>query len=420
MVRNGHRLLSVAAIATLTGLAVYPLSAAAEGRMAGTTPVLGGAPVDIAPALDSETKGGEFVETVIYDVAGAMVDPASIAPAAGEEDVPTLIDVEAGAVDVPQILGGSDDVLSAPGPVESIMPAPAPEAPVVMDIPDIVPTPDQVLAAPSSPLPQASSGMASSVPQAASGDSAAPPVAPPQAPAAAETYYDSRANVRAAGPMSEQIGPRKVDPVYEPASRLVVSRRTHDQTDEEALVTAANRALALGRDEAAMDMFNQLYSKNRRDPRILMGRAVAHHRLGMYDVAISSYEDVLNIAPGNIEATVNLMGLLRREFPDVALRRLQDLRAKYPGNDMIAAQIGMVYADAGNIPDAVRSLSVAASINPRNATHLYNLAVISYRAGNRADALRYYQEALQVDAVHGGGKSVPRERIYDRLARLRQ
>lgn len=150
-----------------------------------------------------------------------------------------------------------------------------------------------------------------------------------------------------------------------------------------------------------------------------MGRAAQQQKLGMDDVAIVSYEELLNVAPKNTDAIINMMGLIRKQYPSVALRRLTDLREKHPGNAGIAAQLGMTYAEMGENQQAIQALGTASSLDPSNAQHVYNMAVIADRAGSKDMAIKYYEQALQTDAVYGGGKSILRETIYDRLAKLR-
>lgn len=191
-------------------------------------------------------------------------------------------------------------------------------------------------------------------------------------------------------------------------------------TDNDAKVVAASRALALQRYDAAKEMYDELYAINPRDGRVLMGRAVLFQKMGNTEDAISSYEEVLRYNPDNAEALVNLAGLIRKQYPAVALNKLLDLRQKYPDNAVVAAQLGVTYADTGNYPDAFHYLSMAASMEPNNPQHLYNMAVVAERAGDTSKAIANYEKALEVDAVSGtGGKTISRERIYDRLTRLR-
>lgn len=202
-----------------------------------------------------------------------------------------------------------------------------------------------------------------------------------------------------------------------PSKSAQVSIKT---TDLDSRIVAANRALKLGRYDAARDMYEELYRLNPRDERILMGRAVLFQKTGEEDRAISAYESVLQSNPDNAEAVVNLAGLVRKQYPAVALSKLIDLRQKYPNNPVIIAQLGVAHADSGNFQDAFHYLSMAASLEPTNPQHFYNMAVVSEKAGDAQKAVSYYEKALEVDAIYGDGRKViSREVIYDRLARLR-
>jgi Flp pilus assembly protein TadD len=350
-------------------------------------------PIDALAQLEDEILGGAF---------------SAIEPTSGE--LP------------PQILGGSDETVPMPVPVEQTpppgdMPPPPETQEIVVVPPSAVPAPDPaVLASPEAAvIPPPPSELTETV----SGGSSTAKLTPEPKSDGPDNYYDSSLNVPT-GPLADTVGPRKVDPVLEPASKLIISKKTADKGDIEAQVIAANRALDLERYESALEMFNQLYERNPRDVRILMGRAVAQQRLGMDDVAIMSYEALLDVAPGNTDAIVNMMGLIKKQYPAVALRRLTDLRDRFPGNAGIAAQLGMTYAQMGDNQQALQSLGTASSLEPNNAQHVYNMAVVADRAGSKVMAVQYYEQSLQTDAVYGAGRSIPREKIYDRLSKLRQ
>lgn len=257
----------------------------------------------------------------------------------------------------------------------------------------------------------------------AQGDLAVPEetagVPPASQPPYSGLYYDSHAVVPGAD-MAGAVGPRKVDPRYEPAQKYIVVEKTRNVQSREANLTAANRALKLGRYAAAVDMFDALYQKNRRDPRIVMGLAVSQQRAGFTESAIGTYEEMLRMDPDNTDALVNMMGLLRQKYPSVALRRLLELKERYPQNPGIAAQLALTSAELGNYPEAMRNLGIAAGLEPDNAGHLYNMAVIADRQGATKDAINYYEKALETDTTYGGGRSIPRDTIYDRLAKLRR
>lgn len=193
-----------------------------------------------------------------------------------------------------------------------------------------------------------------------------------------------------------------------------------EMNDLDTKVVAANRAVMLERYDAAKEMYDELYKLNPRDGRILMGRAVLFQKTGDNDRAISAYEEVLAQNPDNTEAVINLAGLVRKQYPAVALSKLLDLSQKYPNSAVVAGQLGVAYADSGNFKDAYFNLSKAAALDPNNAQHYYNMAVVAERAGNVQIAIQNYEKSLEVDAIYGEGSHViSRERIYDRLARLR-
>ena len=83
------------------------------------------------------------------------------------------------------------------------------------------------------------------------------------------------------------------------------------------------------------------------------------------------------------------------------------------------AQAAFIHAKIQNFPDAIRLLGMAASLEPRNAGHLYNMAIIADQAGSSDEAIKYYEKALETDALYGSSKSIPRDAVYERLAQLR-
>ncbi|GJL84513.1 MAG: hypothetical protein DHS20C02_02880 [Micavibrio sp.] len=213
--------------------------------------------------------------------------------------------------------------------------------------------------------------------------------------------------------------PRKVNPRLQPASKLILVTKNAGSNSRKAQLVSASRAMKLGRYEAALDMYDRLYAKNKRDPRILMGRAVSLQHLGRFDAAIGTYEELSEVDPHNVEAKINMLGLLGTKYPSVALRRLLDLRDEHANNPGIAAQIAVTQAKLGNFEEAIHYLGIAASMEPDNAGHVYNMAVIADRAGSKKQAVKYYEQALEIDSIYGRGETIPRESVYERLANIR-
>ncbi len=231
-------------------------------------------------------------------------------------------------------------------------------------------------------------------------------------------FFDAN-NLVPEGEMGSKGGPRKVDPLLEPASKLIVVKKNYTKNSRQAQIVSAQRAISLGRYDSALEMYNALYAKNKRDPNILMGRAISLQHMGQDDEAIRAYEELLDIHPGNVQAQVNMLGLVGQRYPSVGLRRLLELREKEPGNVAIIGQIAVLAANSGQNDEALKYLGMAMSMEPNNATHAYNMAVIADKMGHKEDAVKFYESALETDSIYGGGKDVPREAVYERLAQLR-
>ncbi len=364
-----------------------------------------------AAGADKSTEG-KAAESKAVDAAKPKSDPIKVAQAEVPAAPPALSAPESaknneGVSDISRDMGKG---------------TPGDKAPAVVSN-DAVPHPDQGKLQPSS----------------ASGDALTPPPPPSLDTASVsgvsnaktapsdtvkkdrEDYYDSNATLPT-GQMANAVGPRKVNPSVEPGQKLVVVSGIRKSTDSESMVVSADRALKLGRYDAALDMYNTLYAKNPRDPRILMGRAVAQQNLGQNDQAIDSYDKLLDVVPGNADAMVNMLGLLKQKDPVGALQRMQALQVKFPNHAGLAAQIGLAEGEAGNYDAAMRDLGKAASIEPNNPQHPFNMAVLADRKGDTPVAIKYYELALQADSINAnnGGQAIPRDSIYDRLAILRR
>ena len=232
-----------------------------------------------------------------------------------------------------------------------------------------------------------------------------------------DVFYDAEAFVPR-GEMARNV-PRKVDPKSEPAQRFLIVRKNAEMDSRSAKLVGAERALKLGRYSSALEIYNRLYEKNKKDVQVLMGRAIALQKLGLDEEAILAYETLLDINPDNTEARINMLGILSRKFPAIATRQLKDLAEKNPDNVALFAQIAVSEAQAGNFDSAIRYMGVATSMDPNNATNYYNLAIIADQAGAKNDAVKYYEMALETDTIYGGGKSIPRDQVYTRLAQIR-
>jgi Flp pilus assembly protein TadD len=196
-------------------------------------------------------------------------------------------------------------------------------------------------------------------------------------------------------------------------------KKEYDSKSTRAEVVAAQRAIANGRYESALEMFNGLYKKYPKDKHILMGRAEAYQRLAMDNEALMAYEKLLDVQPNNVDAKINMQGIIGNRYPDVALRQLLALRQKHSDHVGLVAQIAVMQAKLGQYQDAISYLGIAASLEPYNPSHVFNMAVVADKAGSKAEAIAFYEQALEIDTVNGKRGAIPRETIFARLASLR-
>lgn len=220
------------------------------------------------------------------------------------------------------------------------------------------------------------------------------------------------------GEMSHD-GPIRVDPSTQPASKYIVVQKNYDAGSKTAQLVSAERAMKLGRYDSSLQLFDDLYAANEKDSRVLMGRAVVLQKLGRFDEAMGMYEKLEKVEPDNVDAQVNMLGLLATRYPSVALRRLLDLQEKNRSHVGLIAQIAISYANIGDMESALKYLGMAASMEPNIANHMFNMAVIADRGGDEKQAVQYYEKALEVDTIHGAGRSIPRDAVYERLAQIR-
>ncbi len=214
-------------------------------------------------------------------------------------------------------------------------------------------------------------------------------------------------------------GPLPVNPSLQPASRFISVVKGKSADSPEAKYVAAERAMALGRYDSALSILDALYEKSPKDGRVVMGRATTLQKLGRFDEAMGMYEVLEKLEPNNIDVKVNMLGLLSTRYPSIALRRLIELHNQNKSHVGVISQLAVAYAKAGNSAAAIQYLGAAAAQDPKNAGHIFNMAVIADRAGRTDEAIKYYEKALEVDTIHGGGRTIPRETVYERLARIR-
>lgn len=176
---------------------------------------------------------------------------------------------------------------------------------------------------------------------------------------------------------------------------------------------AAYSSLTDGNYELALKQYQDVLQRERDNRAAMLGKAVALQKLGLNNAAQEAYEELLAVDPSNRAATTNLLSLIGLSRPEQALLQLQRLEAANPTSLPIITQIGMIHAQMGDLPRAIRQMQLAASLAPENPLYKLNLAILYDRAGRRRDALPLYQGVL----AHAGVATQPLPMALDDVRR---
>lgn len=368
-------------------------------------------------------RGGCFafvLMALFCQTAQAQTDPLAAQPA---------VDIQVNQTSAPQVEAPQDpamndlleqiDTTAPPSPEVTSSTAdagvPAVEATVVEQAEGLLPPPSEQLNAPQpASSPESTSPAAPNiVPQTVG----AVPALPAEQAIDENVFFDAETLV----PEGEMVdvGPIKVDPETQPASKLIIVRENHSANSRQAQLVSADRAIQLGRYESALVIYEKLLLANPNDQDAKVGRAVSLQHVGRSEEAISAYEQILDKRPGNVDARVNMLGLVGSRYPASALAQLGELLQSNPSDTRILSQMAIIQADVGQYNEALQSLGIVAGLEPTNAVHLFNIAVIADRAGKKKEAIKYYEEALDKDTIYGGSRTIPRDTVFERLAQLR-
>jgi Flp pilus assembly protein TadD len=182
---------------------------------------------------------------------------------------------------------------------------------------------------------------------------------------------------------------------------------------------AAKRSLNAGAVRSALAIYDELLARQPTDRVALLGRATALHRLDQTGDAILAYEKVLQRFPDELAALTNMLGLIGQQSPGKALSQLGRIYQINPSLAPVAAQMAMIHARLGDNANALRFMTEAAAIEPRNASFQINLAIMNDHAGNRDAAIRAYEQALAAAAGSSQALPLTAEAIRERLKYLR-
>lgn len=134
------------------------------------------------------------------------------------------------------------------------------------------------------------------------------------------------------------------------------------------------------------------------------GNSKAHITLGNTleaaghdDEALLHYRDAIRLEPSSADAHINAGNiLLKRNDHTAAMAEFQRALALEPENLYAHYNLGQCYLAMDKLPEAVVHLVAAHRQSPNNATLCLLIAKVHERLGRRAEAVRFYREALRI------------------------
>ncbi|GEM_PF-5812497 len=179
----------------------------------------------------------------------------------------------------------------------------------------------------------------------------------------------------------------------------------------------AYEAMQAGKLSLASEYYQAILDGDGNHEDALLGLATVSHRLGDSNSARALYRKILMTSPRNTDVLNNFLVLVSEEAPEKALRELSDLESKNPHYDVLPAQLAAIYANQGDMENAIAKIIRAIELNPGHLLYRYNLAVMLDHAGQKSEAIQAY--AAVKKALEKGDK-IPTDlsHIQERLTFL--
>jgi tetratricopeptide (TPR) repeat protein len=137
---------------------------------------------------------------------------------------------------------------------------------------------------------------------------------------------------------------------------------------------------------------------------------------GKVDEAKGRYNKALQVDPRAAVAANNLAWLSARTNGnlDMALQLAQTAKAQLPNRHEVDDTLGFIYYKKGLSSMAIEALSVSTQKQPDNPSYNYHLALAQYQHGNKEEARRLLQKALNSKSNFEGADEA--KKLLDSLA----
>ena len=138
------------------------------------------------------------------------------------------------------------------------------------------------------------------------------------------------------------------------------------------------------------------------DTSALINAALAYQRGGMYQDALSNYNDLKNLGYNQVDVYKNIAACyIGMDDDENALSAIQAGLDKFPGDQSMIIEKVNLYLKQGKGEDAIADLNQLHDMDPNNASILFILGTIygddSHDIFDPEKAIQYYNESLEVN-----------------------
>mgnify|MGYP003920084323 CR=1 FL=1 len=120
-------------------------------------------------------------------------------------------------------------------------------------------------------------------------------------------------------------------------------------------------------------------------------------KAGMLKEAVTEYRAAIKYEPDNLTAYLELSAVLRAlGRPQEALEVMLLAQERFPPRGRIEYNLGVAYAEIGDLPQAAAAFARAVEIQPRYWRAWRNLGKANLKLGNYAEAIRAYERAFAI------------------------
>ncbi|HSV51257.1 MAG TPA: XrtA/PEP-CTERM system TPR-repeat protein PrsT [Burkholderiaceae bacterium] len=185
----------------------------------------------------------------------------------------------------------------------------------------------------------------------------------------------------------------------QPAKALATlpANLSREERDGEMLSAAGQAYLQTGDVKKAEEYFSKAAKIDPKDAKKRTSLAVAHMLKGDVDSAFVELQDIAESDKGTTADLALVSAYLRRKEYDKALKAIDALEKKQPGDPLAANLRGMTYMAKQDLAAARKSFEQALSINPTYFPATSNLAALDLGEKKPEDARKRYENLLAKD-----------------------